>query len=659
LKLLSLEMNNFQPYKGQQGISFPTDSARKVMLVFGDNMRGKTSLLNAIRWALYGKTLDRLSREIPLFDLVNSEAREAGDFTLSVKLRFEVGDAEYELYRSAEPDDLIARPRANHQFRQQSMLRRNGVVQKGEDIENFVNTFIPEDISRFYLFDGELLDEYESLLREESSQGELIKEAIEKILGVPALIHGRQETRTQMKRSQSLQAKENKHVVENQDWANQSLKLQAELDVLVRDKEEQQAKLGTISQEVDEAAIELEEMAPIEAINRDLKSLIQQKEQMTVASADRQRQKHEILRGAWKDLLQPRLEAQRTTLQEQIEAHRNTLLNEGGLRGRFKHIEEVLLRDVCPTCEQPINSGTKIKLGAELGQLEADIETINARNVGVVTASHDLTILSKIQGTGAAKSLLNLEKAEKKDALEITKIETQIDACEEKLRGHNLVRVAQLQRKKEGLVRLQGKMQSDIERTSRDIAEKEAKRNQLSKLMSRNPQGRKLRSAKEVDIYTELQDIFEEGVDVLRDRLRLRVEAEASEVFRTLTTEKTYTGLRINAAYGLTILDRNGDQVALRSAGAEQIVAMSLLGALNRSANRPGPIVVDTPFGRLDPKHRLNILSYIPNMGEQIVFLVHEGEINKETGLEPIANHVGATYQITRINSSHSVIERA
>ena len=77
---------------------------------------------------------------------------------------------------------------------------------------------------------------------------------------------------------------------------------------------------------------------------------------------------------------------------------------------------------------------------------------------------------------------------------------------------------------------------------------------------------------------------------------------------------------------------------------------MSLLGALNRSANRPGPIVVDTPFGRLDPKHRLNILMYIPNMGEQIVFLVHEGEINKETGLEPIATHVGATYQITRIN---------
>ena len=343
----------------------------------------------------------------------------------------------------------------------------------------------------------------------------------------------------------------------------------------------------------------------------------------------------------------------------QIELHRNNLLDEGSLRGRLKHLRSVLSKDVCPSCEQQLNAGTKQKLGAELGQLEADLEALTIRSGNVLSASHDLTILSKIQGTGAAKNLQSSEKAEMRDALEITKLETLIDACEEKLRGHNLARVAQLQKKKEGLVRLQGKLQSDIERTSRDIAERESKRNALSKLMSRNPQGRKLRSAREVDIYTELQELFEEGVDLLRDRLRLRVEAEASEVFRTLTTEKTYTGLKINPAYGLTILDRNGDQVALRSAGAEQIVAMSLLGALNRSANRPGPIVVDTPFGRLDPKHRLNILMYIPNMGEQIVFLVHEGEINKETGLEPIATHVGATYQITRINSSHSVIERS
>ena len=40
-----------------------------VMLVFGANMRGKTSLLNAIRWALFGRALDRHSRDIDLIDI--------------------------------------------------------------------------------------------------------------------------------------------------------------------------------------------------------------------------------------------------------------------------------------------------------------------------------------------------------------------------------------------------------------------------------------------------------------------------------------------------------------------------------------------------------------------------------------------------------------
>jgi DNA sulfur modification protein DndD len=45
-------------------------------------------------------------------------------------------------------------------------------------------------------------------------------------------------------------------------------------------------------------------------------------------------------------------------------------------------------------------------------------------------------------------------------------------------------------------------------------------------------------------------------------------------------------------------------------------------------------------------------------MAGQVVLLVHEGEIDKETGLEPLANRVGAVYEIERVSSSHSTIRR-
>jgi DNA sulfur modification protein DndD len=125
-----------------------------------------------------------------------------------------------------------------------------------------------------------------------------------------------------------------------------------------------------------------------------------------------------------------------------------------------------------------------------------------------------------------------------------------------------------------------------------------------------------------------------------------------------MTTQKAYRGLAINKNYGLTILDELGQPVALRSAGAEQVVALSLIDGLNRTGRAAGPIVMDTPFGRLDLNHRDNILSYLPTVTSQFVLLVHSGEIRPDTDLDAIAARVGAQYHIREISPRHSIIER-
>ena len=50
---------------------------------------------------------------------------------------------------------------------------------------------LPKDVARFFLFDGELLDQYAELLIRESDAGRVISEAIEHILGVPVLRNAR------------------------------------------------------------------------------------------------------------------------------------------------------------------------------------------------------------------------------------------------------------------------------------------------------------------------------------------------------------------------------------------------------------------------------------------------------------------------------------
>jgi DNA sulfur modification protein DndD len=659
VKINKVRVKNFQPYKGDQEVTFSSDPNHKIILVFGDNMRGKTSLLNSIRWALYGKVRDRLGRDIGLVDLINSEAREAGDYKISVLLTFEADSDEYELSRMAEPDDLVARPKSDHQFRTEVLLRKNGQIVRADEIENHINRFIPEQISRFYLFDGELLDEYENLLTEDSSQAKLIKEAIEQILGVPALLNGRDEAKELLKRAQSLQAKENRHVSENQDYSNQSMRLQEENRVLAEDLKKLEEDKNKHQAEVEKIAAELDSLQPIQVLNQEMQSFTNQRND-SLSTLDRiKTERHELLRRAWRDLLQPRLQSRREFLQTHLSKQQQKIEDMGAYKDRLKRLESILTKDVCPTCEQSIGSEIKRKLGAEIGELEISIQSAERERTSASEASHELTTLSKITGTGAASQLAELERRENRCNLEITRCESEIEVREEKLRTHEVAQIARLQKRRDGLKELVGSINRDIKKATEEIEGKTARINQLSKLMSRNPQGRKQKSTREVEIYTELNQMFSTGIDVLRDRLRERVASEATAVFKELTTEPTFTGLQINPNYGLTILDRDGRQVTIRSAGAEQIVAMSLLGALNRSANRPGPIVVDTPFGRLDPKHRLNILKYIPHMGDQIIFLVHEGEIDRQRDLEPIKNYIGSAFEIKRITSSHSEIVRA
>ena len=88
-------------------------------------------------------------------------------------------------------------------------------------------------------------------------------------------------------------------------------------------------------------------------------------------------------------------------------------------------------------------------------------------------------------------------------------------------------------------------------------------------------------------------------------------------------------------------------------------MALSLIDGLNRTGRAVGPVVMDTPFGRLDLAHRDNILKYLPTVTSQFILLVHSGEIRPDTDLATIKPKIGAVYKITEVTATQSMIERA
>jgi len=162
-----------------------------------------------------------------------------------------------------------------------------------------------------------------------------------------------------------------------------------------------------------------------------------------------------------------------------------------------------------------------------------------------------------------------------------------------------------------------------------------------------------------VNVCESLQRVFSESIERLRENLRTKVETLSTQAFRHMTHQKAYKALQINQGYGLTIVDDTNRPVSVRSAGAEQIVALSLIDGLNRTGRTAGPIMMDTPFGRLDLKHRANILRYLPTAASQFILLVHDGEFRRDTDLAPLAERIGAAFEIREVTPRHSKIERA
>src|SRR5690606_23153761 len=116
--------------------------------------------------------------------------------------------------------------------------------------------------------------------------------------------------------------------------------------------------------------------------------------------------------------------------------------------------------------------------------------------------------------------------------------------------------------------------------------------------------------------------------------------------FKRMTTQPLYDRLQINDSYGLAIIDCDGREVPLRSAGAEQVVALSLINGLHKTGMGSGGVIMDTPFGRLDPTHRKNIVGHLATSSPQVVMLVHEGEMPREFVIENLSDSVARSYQL-------------
>lgn len=639
-------------------VEFPRDEYRNVMVVFGDNMRGKTSLLNAIRWGFYGKALGRHSRPIGLQDIANKDAAASGDWRVQVSIEFEANGCRYDLRRTADRRTHVAIPARSEDFQTSVFLSKDGAVIAGDQIEAEIDQFAPEQISRFFLFDGELLQEYETLLIEGSEQGRQIKEAIEEVLGVPALIRGRDELGALLKSATKKQSLELQQIQGLEKQADRQKELTAKQDTFERDLGSLQERLEATRKERIKLEDELELASTLLAQKAKLDGLKSQQTSLLALIGKKEVERRALLGDAWQDLLDAKLDAKRQILTRQQGELTRELKKQGKLEERISALEQLLASGACPTCGQDIADGHRHVLGTALGEFQVELgKTVDTtRELQMIAAQ--LESLGQIRGVRARERIVEIDRDLTAASVQLQRAENEIESINDEIAGQDTAELSRKRVHKDEFTKEEGRLQGEISSVKKSIDQIKSDLAVSQRAIEGSTAGRSRRSTQKVNVTSDLERTFSVSIERLRDRLRERVGSLANEAFKQMTTQKGYRGLEINENYGLSIIDDTGRKVPVRSAGAEQVVALSLIDGLNRTGRSAGPVIMDTPFGRLDLKHRDNILSYLPDVTSQFVLLVHSGEIRPETDLAGIKARIGAAYRIEEVSPTQSRIER-
>ena len=168
MRIESIEIQNFRQYRKEK-FEFPKIKGKKdIHVIVGENGEGKTNILNALTWCLYGEEL-HLGDKNTAINKINSQyvqelrdrSQKTGESKVSVVMSIEDGGkitfmrtAIYSITQSnviETKQDVIAIANAHG---------GNKIIEKKDDYDMYVSRYVPKEINEYIFFDGELMDQY-------------------------------------------------------------------------------------------------------------------------------------------------------------------------------------------------------------------------------------------------------------------------------------------------------------------------------------------------------------------------------------------------------------------------------------------------------------------------------------------------------------------
>lgn len=648
--LRKLTLTNYGLFAGKYEFDLvprPTaKGTRPIVLIGGKNGAGKTTVLESVRLALYGRlALGPRIRTVDYSEFLRSRIHR-GNLS-GVKPAHAAIAVEFDhVHRGAADRYLIERSwrQAGKEAIETLAVSKNGLPLDDVDSEvwpAFVRDIIPEGLAQLFFFDGEKIQE----LAEDATGSGSLADSIKSLLGLDLVERLNADLDVYANRQVSL--------LGTADEQARSRKLEAEIARIEALNVAIYEEMASLRTRIDGVHAEIRRAE--EHLRREGEDLARRRERLSGEKANIEAKIEEARRSIREecDHLFPMALCPNTakTLQKQLRAEQQSTQADE-VRAVLLALQNDLLKS--------IKAKRKGKGAIGAGGVATTTEIIKAV-VQRRMPNDPVPTLHGLSDTETKRAIAALATAKSQSGPAVTKLCESLERWTKRLEviERNLAqipsddaiapRVEALALLQQRLGGLEQERSAATERLNRNEIDLEQRRRELRRMTEQQKDGEK--SAARISLARTVQRALADYLSALTDRKVAQLRDAVAECFNRLSrkgdiVERVQIDPR---TFVVTLFDRDGTAIPKEelSSGEKQIFAIAMLWGLAKTSGRPLPVIIDTPLGRLDSDHRRKLIhDYLPFASHQVLVLSTDTEVDQAL-CEELKPHISHAYHLS------------
>lgn len=648
MRIKRLLLRNFRQFYGDCVLAFEVDDQTRITVIHGENGAGKTSLLNAFKWVLYGHTDFDTGEQTILNELALSQTKPGEIAELFLELEFEHEGAVYTVSRKQEyrrVGEGLEAEAIGKSVPSVTWVDASGKFQRSQNPSSQINQLIPEKMHSYFFFNGERIEKLANV----SAAGE-IRDAIRTLMGLEIVERasdhlGRLVIKDLRKEASETASSDYRELLSRQEKAVDERKRHEE----ARDTAETN-RVG-YQNEIDAINAAYEEIADVKAKAEQRRSL--ESENQSV------KDDLEELRQARMDAIAQTgalafLKDSITSVSEKLEDCRRR--GELPYKIRRTFVDDLLHEGTC-ICGSELAEGTAQRKAVEAYRDRATGEDLEA--AFTETVSNLRAMPRERERLYKQITAWSAKEAELKQRLK--EISQALDEISSTLGSSEIEDVKRLEERRTELGRLQADEQLKIAKASDAIKQYDEElagiRKEIEKVKSKSEKEDVAR--RRLEFAEDCKSLVDGLHEALAEETRKRLSERVNETFQSILRKDFYA--EIDTDYTLKIfkdLPGIGKQpVSEKSTGENQVISLSFIASLVSLAKERKqakgsffkggvfPIIMDSPFGALDREYREKIAEHIPQLADQVVIFASNSQWSMEVD-EKCRPYIGKEYSL-------------